>query len=394
MKNGIGDTLGKAKKIGEVEELSLAWHNLRRRGIGGSSLSESLGFHWKSRPGDPVWMKKSELIHHWKEMGVQKSTEVVEAYNPDHGVLYRGHQWEPSLITRYAIERNVRVAMSKATWQGHNELQIINVDGIILDNNGNPEGLLECKTSSRDWTWQWGVPLHYRAQVLWYLNATGFKYADVIVKFDSGYIEVHRINADETIDGSNRTEQVTAYFDELYDNWDTYIQPLKDDPKKAWSQDGLLYEKEQALNSVIPKFRVNPKVDSLLDNADIVKINIATPYERMPKFYEIMTSFETSNCTDGAIYLDGISPSFYPLESDYVFAELKPRETTYIEDYVNTSKVLALDSVTYDYLVEKNGWPGVVNLSDIRRIIDNKPNYPDFKSISEADDWIVKYLES
>ena len=387
------DTLGKATKIGEVEELSIDWHNLRREGIGGSSLSECLGFHWKSRPGDPVWMRKNELIDHWKEMAIQKSTEVIEVDNPDHGVLYRGHQWEPSLITRYAIENKKRVAMSKATWRGDHEFQVINVDGIILDDNGNPEGLLECKTSSREWTWQWGVPLHYRAQVLWYLNATGFKYADVIVKFDSGYIEVFRINHDETIDGTNRTKPVIDYILDLEDKWDTYIQPIKDNPKLAWSKKGYLYENEKQLNSVVPNFRVSKKINTILDSADLVKTSIVSPYERMPKYYDKLLSFETSN-SNGKICLDNVSPSFYPVDEEYIFAELHDRNNTFIEDFVEGKYILAVDNPTYDYLFNVNNWPGIINLSELRRMFLEKPGYPDFKDLREADSWIIEYLDS
>jgi len=384
-------TLGKATQIGDVEELSIDWHNLRREGIGGSSLSELLGFHWKSRPGDPVWMTDQELKEHWKKTAIQKAIEVIEVDNPDHGVLYRGHQWEPSLITRYAIDNNRRVAMSKATWQGHHDFQVVNVDGIILDKKGNPEGLLECKTSSRDWTWQWGVPLHYRAQVLWYLNATGFKYADVIVKFDTGYIETFRIYHDETIDGTHRTDKITSYIPQLERRWNKYIQPIKDNPKLAWSKQGFLYGEEKQLNSVIPHFRVNGSLDKILDSADLIKVDIVAPYERMSPYYNEVISFETSN-TDGKIFLDKVSPSFYPVDEEYIFAELHDRDETLIEDYVDGRYVLALDTETYDYLYKGRKWAGIINLSEIRRMIMEKPGYPDFKTLKEADQWIVKYL--
>lgn len=386
-----GDTLGDASIIEEVVEGSLEWLNMRREGVGGSSIMEALGFHWKSRPGDPVYMKSEEKIDHWKKMGVEKSTEIIEKSNDLGGVLFRGHKWEPAVITRYAIENNVRVGMSKATWRGKHPLQVVNVDGLILDNKGTPVGLLECKTSSREWTWQWGVPMHYRAQVLWYLESFGLDYADVIVKFDTGYIETYRIDRGETIDGTARTKTITEYIPELEKNWDTYVQPYKSDPDLIWDVGAPLADRYAKMDDIIPDVENNNKFLDILEFSDIIQVKILSPYERMPKRYDIMSGFESTR-TDGMITIDGISPAYYPVDNDYIFSDPVSREDISLDDYVDTEVVFAVDQATYDYLVKYRKWFNVVNVSDIRRLIDIKPGYPEFKSVDDVLDWINDYL--
>lgn len=388
----LGDTLGGASIIEEVEEGSLEWLNMRRQGVGGSSIMEALGFHWKSRPGDPVYMRKEEKIAHWQQMGVEKSTEIVEMQDNFSGVLFRGHKWEPSLIVRYAIENNVRVGISKATWKGKHPLQVVNVDGLVLDDNGVPVGLIECKTSSREWTWKWGVPMHYRAQVLWYLEAFELEWADVLVKFDTGYIETFRIKRGETIDGTNRTKPITEYYGELEDNWNTYVQPYKDNPDNIWNIGAPLAERYGKLDDVIPDVDTNDKFLDILEKSDIIKVDILSPYERMPRKYDIVTGFETTS-SGGKITLDGVSPAYYPVDHEYMFSSPSPREDTYLEQYINSKIVLALDEVTYNYLHHYLNWPNIVNLSDIRRLVDMKPGWLDFHTIDQAIDWLNDYLQ-
>lgn len=386
-----GDYLGDAKLIDEVVEGSVEWLNMRHEGVGGSSIMEALGFHWKSRPGDPVYMKTEEKIQHWENMGVQKSTPVESIEEDFGGVLFRGHKWEPSLLTRYAIENNVRVGISKATWKGKHPLQVVNVDGIVLDDNGKPVGILECKTSSREWTWKWGVPMHYRAQVLWYLDAFGMDFADVIVKFDTGYIETYRIRRDETIDGTHRTKTIPEYFDELEDMWDKYVAPYKEDPDKVWDVGAPLAERYALMDDVLPGVDTNQKFIETLETADIIKVDILAPYERMPYRFNIVSGFETTQ-TDGKITYDCVSPVYYPVNKEYIFSDPQPRDKVFIKDYVSTSIVLAADAETYDYVTKYLQWPNVINVSDIRRLVDVKPDAPDFRSVADVLRWVEDYL--
>lgn len=384
--------LGKATIIDEVIEGSVEWLNMRHAGVGGSSIMEALGFHWKSRPGDPVYMKEHELRRHWEEMGVEKCTDITEVEDTMSGVFFRGHKWEPSLITRYALENNVRVAVSKATWKGHHDLQVVNVDGIVLNDKGKPVGLVECKTSSREWTWKWGVPMHYRAQVLWYLDAFGLDWADVVVKFDTGFIETHRVYRRETIDGTKRTKTIPEYFKTLENNWDKYIRPYQEDPDAVWNTGAPYAERYSLMDDVLPGVETNPHFIEVLESADVIKVDILSPYVRMSKKYDIVSGFETTQ-TDGKITFDSVSPVYYPVDNEYIFSDPQSRDDVFMSDYVTTDVVLAVDEPTYMYVTKYLQWPKVINASDLRRLIDVRPADPDFRSVSDVLSWLDSYLK-
>lgn len=374
------DNLGTATVIEDVEELTAAWHNLRRKGIGGSSLSEALGFHWKSHIGSMVYMDNRELDDLWIEMAVQKSTEVLKADVPDSGVLYRGHLWEEALIARWAIINNRRVGVSKATWRGIYDFQTVNMDGIILDDNGNPEGLLECKTSSREWTWGWGVPINYRAQVLWYLKASGLDYAYVLVKFDSGVFDQYLIEAHETIDGTDNTCTIEEYIDELTERWND-LEYYKNNPEELWDvYKPLVKEKKEVIDFASPGENLKKDdVQEILEDYSMIHAHKVEPYERME---ERFTEVYRVDVQDESYEVDGISPVFY----DYPDVDGDIIDDPY--DIIPDSNLSAIDNITYEWLVKEFGKDGIINLSAIRRMHDNAPGREDFNSIDEAIEWL------
>lgn len=374
------DYLGTATVIEDVEELTAEWHNLRRKGIGGSSLSEALGFHWKSHIGSMVYMDDKELRELWLEMAVQKSTEVLKADVPQSGVLYRGHLWEEALIARWAVMNNRRVGVSKATWRGVYDFQTVNMDGIILDDNGDPEGLLECKTSSREWTWGWGVPIHYRAQVLWYLKASGLKYAYVLVKFDSGVFDQYLIESDETIDGTEDTYTIDEYIDELNERWEK-LDSYKQHPEKLWSvYKPLRKEKKEVIDFIQPGEKLSSyDAEEILDSYEMIHAYEISPYERMD---EKFTEIYRVDVQDNSYEVDGISQVFY----DYPKVNGDIVEDPY--DIVPDGSLCAIDNITYDWLAKEFGKDGIINISAIRRMHDNAPGRENFNSISEAVEWL------
>lgn len=367
-------TLGDATQIAEVPELSVAWHEMRRFGLGGSSLSEALGFHWMSMPGRLVKMDNHELDQHWISMAVQKSTPVTEANEPTRGVLYRGHAWEKALIARHALLHDVRVAVSKATWEGPLDFQRINTDGIILDSKGKPEGLLEVKTSSRQWTWNNGVPLHYRIQVLWYLNATGLKYADVIVKFDSGQVDTHRIQADETLDATSWTRPVDTYIPLLTKRW-RQLETRRGNPECLWRLSDKLGAESQSLHYAYDNATGEVDLD-LMDTSDIVKAHTVMPYERMPD-YEVIHLVDVEG---ERTPIEGVSPVFYPVP---VYPETHPLDSSLPE-----GMVLCLDGPTYHHLQRRYGSDDLIDMSALRRKVENLPGLPDFASVGQCRTWI------
>ena len=71
----------------------------------------------------------------------------------------------------------------------------------LITKNGNtePEGILEVLTSSNKSDWKAGVPVGHRAKSLYELDATGLKYADVVVLINDSETVKHRVFADEDV---------------------------------------------------------------------------------------------------------------------------------------------------------------------------------------------------
>lgn len=379
-------TLGLAEQIGEVQELSREWHDLRRRGVGGSSLSEAIGFHWKSRPGYPVWMDEEEMDEHWAGMAVEKSTPASEPEPITAGVLYRGHVWEPALLCYYVAVTGANVGTSKATWQGHRDIQVINVDGIILDKDNKPIGIAECKTSSREWTWENGVPVNYRAQVLWYLDAAGLEYADVIVRFDSGKIDIHRINAGETIDGTSRSQKVDDYLPAINSRW-RYLQKKLDDPVSLWLEGPERMSAEiRALSEIYDiedEWVIEPK--SISDSYLVAKIDVLRPYERMDDSYTI--PYRVSTSTGITEDITGVSPSYYPTSGEY-----KPGDGVTLDDLDDilgeSEWIIAVDTDTYEFLNGLYNDDSVIHASALRRMVELYPGLKDFSGVEDTLEWV------
>lgn len=396
------DTIGKCTAIDDVEELSVAWHNLRRQGLGGSSLSKFLGLHWMSKPGALEYMTDWETDLAWSDAAVEKSHEVYSAWVPDHGVLYRGHCVEPALIARYAIVHDKRVAVSKATWRGESEYQVINLDGIILDDDGNPEGVLECKTSSRDWTWQWGVPVHYRVQVLWYLRALGFKYADVAVRFDSGVFGVYRIYANETIDGTDNTRTIEQCVPELEERWE-HLRYMVDNPEKLWEENLKLneeYEYEIRDFDIGVSLKKNDK--RMLAQSSVVQITTVAPYDRMDERFTVPVMIKVSRVGEKTkTYVNRkVQPLFYPYFDVPDDAEEYIDAKKLLSDVAAHGAIYALDTPTVaaledlftheSTLYHETGSEkeSLLHLSALRRAVDMIPNGEDFKDAQEFFAWL------
>ena len=382
-------TLGKATQIGDVEELSADWHRLRQGGIGGSTVSKVLGFHWKSHCGYPVYYNKAEQQDIITGLALEKMATVGEVHNPTSGVLFRGHQWEPALLALFAKQYAKNVAVSKATWRGGIPYQVVNVDGIILDDEGNPEGLVECKTSSREWTWRWGVPVGYRAQVLWYLNATGLDYAYVVVRFDSGSFDFFRINADDTIDGTDKTKTITEYLDDLDQAW-VDINRYREYPLDLWDDNSGLYgELDGTLGFVLDDGSLDPDIELFVEDSVILKIDTVQVYERMdPKF----TKAHIVTADDKTYVCDDVSDVLYDIPE--APRQAKTISSKDIEKIIGDKTIVAVDTETYDYVSRVFGSDGVVNISAVRRFFEVAPAEKDFEKASDVLSWLEDALDA
>lgn len=402
IKEYTGDLLAGAHVVAKTEEGSPEWHRARRFGLGGSSISGALGLHWKSRPGSPVFMEQEEIDSKWTSMAVEKSADLtpseINDANPKTGAAYRGHLWEPALLVHYAVTTGKHVAVTKNTWCSDVTFQRVNLDGLILNpSTGEVEGILECKTALRRWLWQDGVPVNYRAQVAWYLNAFQLPYADVIVRYEDGDMDIFRINAEDSIADSSDTLPIGSYINGLNERWNL-LQERVAEPKSLWDIDGKLIEDKNNLDylGVEVGSDISSELVKKILSGNIVNIIEDTPFPRMPeRFLNIIGAETLNNKIKNSYKASNIDPMIYPMNkvsgfnvfetTDDIIQRVMSSSVIYVvnSDSENTVKSLLQDGDSID----------VVNISALKRSAELRPNAPDFKDVSEAENWLKSQIK-
>lgn len=144
-----------------------------------------------------------------------------------------GHAMEPHLAKmaeadiRDELGRDVSVQVVKNAFVSNDDPRIIaNVDGVIVDENGKPEGILEVKTgwNASNWTGEDGrmrVPDNYRAQTLYYLEATGLDYAYLTASVKGSKPVLFRMERGEKINDEVGT--VRDVLDKHLDNFESSV---------------------------------------------------------------------------------------------------------------------------------------------------------------------------
>lgn len=180
-----GDTLGTAVKAGTFEEDSAEWHEARANGIGGSDVAIIMGIS--------PFKKREALLK-------MKTGEVVQKANNTGGAALRGHVWENYIARKFARKHaDKTVIFSKDSWNKvGEESHKANFDGLICENGSLvPNAILEIKTASKAEDWELGVPEYYRLQVLWYMDACGFKKGYVAVMINDSEYREYEVTARE-----------------------------------------------------------------------------------------------------------------------------------------------------------------------------------------------------
>lgn len=162
--------------------------------IGGSELSSVLKL-------DPKYgaSNRAEVMA-YKVDPSQRNRTQTEAQR-------RGDVWEPVIVRDFSDRHpEYQVMTSTQTWShpDHPEDQA-KLDALLSSTgDGVPDSFLECKTASdgSKWVSEDGepcVPAGYRAQVLSYLETTGFSHAYVAVRIDDREYQEFRIDRGEKI---------------------------------------------------------------------------------------------------------------------------------------------------------------------------------------------------
>lgn len=199
--------VGSATLVDSFEPNTREWHEGRQDTVGGSDVGALVTMDFKPEEEqtyfDRQGLKRSEdsKSRPLTDEDLAKSQRMAHGGS---GPLYRGTVWEDRIRDRFAEDHpELTVINTKGQYANHPDRpwQQVNFDGVLAPEGkeNKQEGILEIKTSGSSETWDNGVPLNYRGQTLYYLNATGLKYAKVRVCINDNEHRDYTLHADDEV---------------------------------------------------------------------------------------------------------------------------------------------------------------------------------------------------
>lgn len=208
----------KGREMHEMDEKS-TWLAARRSGIGGSDIAAILGLsQWKTAVD--VFLDKTgqsedsvgnaEAVR-WgtilEDVVAREYSERTErAVQRVNRILrHPSHEWAIGNIDRAIVAPGSRV-------------RVAGDGGTLL----GADGLLEVKTASAYKAGEWGrdgdedaVPVHYQAQVMWYLGITGQPWCDVAALIGGQRMIIRRVHRDD--------ETIAAMLERAHEFWHRHV---------------------------------------------------------------------------------------------------------------------------------------------------------------------------
>ena len=167
-------TLGNAVLIGDFENGSEGWHELRNQtgAIGGSQVAAICGFS--------AW--ESPLARFYKATG-----QIDDRVEPSMSMRL-GTKLESPILEIFAEEHPELEVFTVGTYASStHEWCHANMDAVYRVRETGEWGIVEIKFS-RDY-WASEPPIGYRAQLFHYFNVTGFKQGFIVALAGSSYLE-------------------------------------------------------------------------------------------------------------------------------------------------------------------------------------------------------------
>lgn len=184
--------------VGNFENGSQEWHDLRAGGIGGSEVGTICGFNkWESP--FTLWAKKTGRIE-----GQVEPNEAMEW----------GNRLEPVVLDKFEdTHPEFKVHRNVGTWAHPDRpWQLANPDA-LFEHEGQ-FGIVEVKTAQYEDAWSDGVPAHYLTQVQWYLQTFGYSKAWVVALFHGNRYREFEVEASE-FQQDNALAEVERFRDHL-----------------------------------------------------------------------------------------------------------------------------------------------------------------------------------
>lgn len=156
---GLSDILGSARLVGNFENGSPEWHELRKTGIGGSDIAAICNASPWTSPF-ALWAKKTGRID--------------DTFTPSEAAEW-GNRLEAVVLDKFEEEHpELTIYRNPGTWANiERPWQLANPDAIYQSQDGT-YGIIEVKTSRYEDDWADGVPAYYATQVHWYSQTFGF----------------------------------------------------------------------------------------------------------------------------------------------------------------------------------------------------------------------------
>lgn len=194
------------------EEDPEAWLAARSRGIGGSDVGTICGVNSFSCARQ-LYLKKT---------GQRDGETFDDAANER---MHFGHMLEPIVADEYERRSGNKVVVSPATLV-HKDIPwaLANVDRLIVDEQGIPYGILECKTAGEYMKNKWEqdefgdedsdmkLPMSYIYQLQWYLFITGLKHGVLACLVGGNKFYYYDIPYDENLVENELLPKVTKFW--------------------------------------------------------------------------------------------------------------------------------------------------------------------------------------
>lgn len=254
------DTLGPLVSLGEFPSGSREWLESRQGGIGGSDVGAILRV-------DPEYAYDNFREVFWSKVDQITDDQMQIEEHTRSGMttaVGRGNAWEEEVLHRFTLRNpDIRVAHCKTSWKNKDRpYQYANFDGLMLSSvTGEPDGIVEIKTGSDPSKWGspeeglYGVPLQYRAQVLWYMHAAGFKRGAIAVVLDDHeYREYHfEITPELEEEQESNLKRAMSFWSDIKDaktNRAPYLPKKRRDGFSMTALKGTYRAKERIFNDL------------------------------------------------------------------------------------------------------------------------------------------------
>lgn len=197
--------VGAARPIAAHVPNTVEWINARFDSVGGSDVGTLAVMDFTPKEDLKFWDLRS-LAQSEESKTIVPTAESVAKSNwssrgSKAGALYRGTVWEDRNRDAFAESHPDLDVYSAAGQYAHPDRpwQQVNFDGLLAPKGQEINGILELKTGGDSESWKNGPPLSYRAQVLYYLDASELDYAIIAVSLHDGPLRQYRINRNDPV---------------------------------------------------------------------------------------------------------------------------------------------------------------------------------------------------